>query len=258
MQFVEGVCCGAIGVRREFTGLNPVSAALMKAGAVLHVVKHNCVIEGYPLPKKGSAIVTANHYSRYDPIIASHLGFNAGRIIRTVVKKSLVVRGAYESREFLESIGDKADPADYKPLEAFTMRGIGVIPILRDNPGIDFAKQCFAVLSSAQLLGIFLQETRNEAGLLRNLQTGAAFFASHRRFHEVPVYAIAFSKNKAIVLKPFTYNELRAEHGREISVAEFTVIIGDRIAAALPKEVQEDWNIGREIEFKRLSARNRA
>lgn len=252
---VETLYYRGLGIRKEFPELNPISAALMKTGANRHVVKHQCIIEGYPLPQEGTAIITGNHYSNKDPLIACYAGLSmTHRLIRTVVKKSLVVKGAYESADYLESIGDKSEAADYNHLEAFIMRGIGVIPILRDDPASNVAmiRHCYQVLDTGQLLGVFLQASRDEEGLLRNLQIGAARIASKPKYRDIPIHAFAFSKDKATLVKPFTYNQLKNELERDIDVPELTIIIADRIAVALPQKVQEDWETRREVEFARL------
>lgn len=257
MSFVENAFYHVVGIRKEFPELNPIAAVLMKAGANRHVAKNHCIIEGYPLPQAGAAILTGNHYSSKDPLIACYAGLSmAHRLTRTVAKKSLVVRGAYESAEYLESIGDKSEAADYSRLEAFIMRGVGVIPILRDDPQSNIAmiRQCYQILDTGQLLGVFLQASRDEEGLLRNLQIGAARIASRPKYRDIPIHAFAFSKDKTTLVEPFTYNQLKKELERDIDVPEFTIIIVDRIAVHLPKEVQEDWKTRREVEFARLRA----
>ncbi len=262
MRFLEAGIRQAvkIGVRKEFDELNPVSALFMKIGAMRYISKHNCLIDGYPLPNFGAAIITGNHNEEANSYEAAVAGLKVKRLIRTVVKKSLVVQGAYESDEYLKSIGDKKDPQEFNWLKAFVMKGIGVIPILRDNPGINFARICFQVLDSNQLLGIYLQDTRDEEGLLRNLKKGVASFASMKEYRDTPIYEIAFSENRATILEPTTYNQTLTKIREEeplrdaISVAEFTIILADRLASALPQEVQDDWKNRRESEFAYLEA----
>ena len=260
MRFVEAPYYNLIGIRKEFDELNPVSALFMKIGAIGYTSQHHCVIEGYPLPKFGAAIVTGNHNEEANSYEAAVAGLRVRRLIRTVVKKSLVVRGAYESDEYLESIGEKKNSLEYNPLKAFVMKGIGVIPILRHNPGVNFARICFKVLDSSQLLGMFMQDTRDEGGLLRNLKMGVAHLASMDRYRNTPIYEIAFSETSATVLEPITYNQMLAKIREDeplrdvISSAEITINLADRLADTLPQRVQEHWKATRNIELARLVA----
>lgn len=256
-MFIETLYYRGVGIKKEFPELNPVAAALLRIGILWHTKKHHSVVEGYPLPREGTAIITGNHCSQADIYEAGLAGQKSGRLIRTVLKKSLIEKGAYESDEYLNRIGDKKDSADYSPLSAFVMRGVGGIPILRDNPGINFARTCYQVLNSNQLLGIFLQGSRDEDGLLRNLEPGVAFLASKEKYHNVPIHPIAFSKDRALLLEPLTYNQLRDNLGREIDIPELTILITDRIAAALSTHVQAEWQEQRENELRRLIASKR-
>ena len=155
---------------------------------------------------------------------------------------------------YLSSIGDKQDPAEYSRINAYVIKGIGGIPILRHKSGIEYFRTCRQILDSGQLLGIFLQASRDEDGFLRNLMPGAAFFASMKPYRDIPICLIAFSKERAMLLEHFTYNQLRETLGREISAPELTIIFADQIAAALPEKSQQDWLTRREEELKRLTS----
>lgn len=241
-----------IGVKKEFPGLNPIAAGLMELGILWHTRKHRCVVKGYPLPQEGAAIITGNHISASDPYETGLAGRRAGRLIHAVVKKILIQRGAYESDEYLRSIREKRNKEEYNVLKAFVMRGIGSIGVLRDNPDTNFLKSCYQVLDTNQLLGIFLQDTRDEEGLLRRLRPGAAYIASHRKHRDVPIYPIAFSEHSATVLEPVTYNQLRNQLGRDIKVPELTIILADIIVSSLPQRIQDDWKTRKAEEYKQL------
>ncbi len=246
-----------LGVRKEYSELNPLAVAIFLLTSTFHTVKHISILEGYPLPKSGAAILTGNHHRDADIykgcILVRHTAHRLGT--RAVVRKSLIDPESRESEEYLKKIGNKQDDLNKpNPMRAFVLRGLGVIPIPRDNPGHDFVKKIDEVLKSHQISGLFLQETRNEDCLLRNLQTGAAFFA--RRHPDVPVYPLAFSgppdgPDKVTALKPFTYAEI--SNGEKISVGELTIMIADMIASALPQRVQKDWETRRPEEFQRLT-----
>ena len=243
-----------LGIRKEFPELRPVPPTLLGIGVLLHLMKHHSVVEGYPLPREGAGIMAGNHFLQSDSYEAALAGWKSGRLIHPVVKKSLVEKGAFESDEYLASIGDKGDPAEYDPINAFVMTGIGAIPILRDNPGIAYIRACRKILDSDQLLGMFLQPSRDEKGFLRNLMPGVAYLASMKPYRDTPICLFAFSEEKAIGLKHITYNQLSNKLGKELSVAELTIIFADRIAQALPRRAQNNWKQVRKNEFRGLAA----
>lgn len=251
----------ALGIRKEFPELNPIAAGLLIAKSAIHIRKHHSIIEGYPLPMQGAAILTANHHREADTYKGVAIGRDVGRIIRPVLRKSLIYPNCEESAEFLLSIGDKQDKLNkYDPLRAFVLRGIGAIGLMRDNPGHDWIRTCKAALQANQLLSVFLQFTRHEDGCLRELQGGAALLM--KMHPKIPVYPVALSglpdgPDKATVLKPFTCAEKEAEYDRELNPVELTMIIADKIAEALPERVQLDWQTRRKEELNRLTSSRR-
>lgn len=249
------------GIRQEFPELDRQAALMMLGRSWWHVLRHHSILEGN-FPTTGAAILVGNHHRDGDVYKTFAAVSKTGRLIgRTVVRKSLVDPRpqAKESVKYLELIGDKQDEYNkFSPTRAYTLLGVGAIPILRDNPGIEFFKTCDQVLGTDQLLGIFLQPTRHKDCLLRNLQPGAAFLA---RLHpDVPVYPIAFSgspdgRDRMVVLPPFTYSQLLKEFGKTIDTNELTILIADRIAEGLPRRVQIDWReTTRAAEITRLSS----
>ncbi len=257
-----------LGVEKEFADPNPLAATLLDPiAATLLVVKtrryirkHQSVVEGYPLPKKGAAIVTGNHHKEGDSFKAlEHAIQTAGRLIDVAVKMSLVKKGAVESREYLESIDAYEDDKDdeYNPIYSFVLRHTGAIGLLRDNPDRNFVRKVHAGLRSGHLIGIYLQPHRYDDCFLRNLQTGAAYFA--KKYPDIPVYPIAFSgppdgPDKATFIEPYTYNQMRDKYGREISAEELTVMTADMIVSELPLASSIDWQVGRSVELDRLTA----
>lgn len=246
-----------LGIRKEFSGLNPIAAWLLMYGASRYVRKHQSVIEG-SLPETGAAIITGNHFQEGDSLKTLYAGkVTASRLTsRTVVKMSLVKRGAYESEEYFRSIGkEEGDLDKHSRVKAFALRGAGVIPILRDNPDPGFANLCNEVLRSGQILGMFMQASRDKDCLLRNLQPGVAIFAM--RHPNIPVYSIAFSgspdgPDKISIRESFTYAQKKEEFGRKLSIAEFTILIADTIAEGLPERSRTDWITRRPNELEHL------
>ncbi len=250
----------ALGIRKEFPELNPLAALLLVIKTKNYVRKHHPIIDGAPLPAIGGGILTGNHRDEGDIYKALQAGIiTAGRLTsRAVVKRSLVYRDSLESPEFLASLGNKTHELnDFNPIRAFVLLGTGVFPRLRDvPPDRDFIRQIDGLIDSGQLWGCYLQLTRYDDCLLRNLQIGAAWFA--RRHPDTPVYSLASSgppdgPDRITVVKVGTYNEISAKHGRKVGVGELTIIYADMTAKFLPQRVQTDWLTRREIELSRLT-----
>ncbi|MFH1295469.1 MAG: hypothetical protein ABIH84_02730 [bacterium] len=245
------------GFINDFSGVNPVAVGIFIAKALIHARKYHSVIEGHHLPTTGPAILTSNHHREDDVYKGVLVALRDGRLsTRAVMKKILIDPNARESEKYLQSIGAKYDDSK-KPsrMQIFVLKGIGVIPVLRDNPGTDVATQCNKVLNAGRILSIFLMPSRNEECLLRNLQLGVAILAI--RHPEIPICPLASSgspdgPDKIIVLKPFTYAEKVAELGRKPRPGELIIMIADMIATALPERSQQDWQTRREEELERL------
>lgn len=242
----------------EFTGLNPLAVGLLVLKSRKHAKKNHSIIEGHPLPATGAAIITANHHKEADTYKGILAGLAVGRIIRPVLRKSLIYPNCEESAEFLASVGNKQDKLNkYSPLRAFVLRGIGAIGIMRDNPGRDWIRSSKKTLENGLMLSAFLQLTRHDDGCLRDLQNGAAYLM--QKYPDTPTYEVALSgtpngPDKAKILKPITYNQLRRRLGKEISIPELTIILADRLAQALPKRPRNNWKSARKKEIKRLAA----
>lgn len=258
-MFIEGLeqrYYRTLGIRKECPELNPLAVGLLIARSAIHAKKHHSIIEGYPLPTEGAAIITANHHRKADTFKGILAGRAAGRIIRPILRKSLIYPNCEESQEFLESIGNKQDDLSrYSPLRAFALRGIGAIGLMRDNPGHDWMRPSKKALESGQLLSAFLQLTRHEDGCLRDLQGGAAMLM--KMYPSIPVYPVALSgspdgPDKAVISKPLTYNEKKAEYGRNLTIPELTIILADIIAENFPERPKQHWQTTREEEVERL------
>lgn len=258
-MFIEQLYYRGLGVKKEFPELNPLAAGLMIAKSITHTKKHHSIIEGH-FPLDGPAIITGNHHREDDVYkICQAARITAGRLpTRAVIRMSLIRRNSQESAEYLASIGNKQDCLNkYNPLRALVLRGVGVYGILRDNPGLSFVRWGNGILTTKQMLGIFLQPSRDEKCLLRNLQPGAAFFA--KKHPDVSIYLFACSgppdgPDKLTILDPITYAQQSAEMGRKPSIGEFTVILADKVATVLPEKSQLDWLTRRTIELTRLTS----
>lgn len=258
-MFIEQLYYRGLGVKKEFPELNPLAAGLMTAKSIIYTKKHHSIIEG-GFPTAGAAIFAGNHHSEADVYkICQASRITAGRLpSRAVVRMSLIRPNSQESAKYLASIGNKQDNLNkYNAFRAFVLKGIGVYGIMRDNPGLDFVRWGDAILKTDQMLGIFLQPSRDEECSLRNLQSGAAFFA--KRHPDIPIYLFACSgspaePDKLTILEPITYAKKSKEVGRQLSLGEFTIIMADMVAAVLPKRSQLDWETRRETELTRLTA----
>lgn len=247
------------GIKQEFPELDRQAALMMLGRSWFRVLKHQSILEGN-FPTTGADILVGNHHQDrdIDKIVAAVS--RTGRLIgRTVVRKSLVDPSpqARESAEYLESIGNKQDEYNkFSPTRAYTLLGIGVIPILRDKPGTTFLHTCDQVINTGQLLGIFMQPTRHEDCLLEGLEPGIGLLA--KKYPHTPVIPVAFSgppdgPDRMTVRPSFTYAQLLKKIGRKITADELTILIADMIAKGLPPRVQENWwQITRTKEIARL------
>lgn len=247
------------GLRLESEDANPLAVTIMTLRSGLHVAIHRTIIEG-ALPACGSAIVTGNHHRPEDVYKGFYACVLAGRFPNTIVKESLISRKPKESEEFLASIGGKQDEFNrYNPIRAWVLRNSGVYGINREHPGIGCIRWLDQQLASDRLAALYIQHTRHPDCLLENLQPGTAFFA--KRHPDTPVYFLFSSgppdePDKLTISEPVTYREATQAIGKELSVGEFTVYLGDIGARIAPLRVRQDWQTRRELELQRLTAPN--
>lgn len=249
-----------MGFTSGFEGVDPIATFIIGSKAKSYMRKNETVIDGR-LPKDGAVILAGNHRDKGDSYKTFMAGWAVGRITtRVIVKASLVDPNGMESEEFLASLGNRQEEySEYDKYTAWVLKRAGVIPHRRDKkPTRDFLRTCDQVINSGGLLGVYMMQTRNSEGLLANLQEGAAFFA--KKHPDTLVQPMAFSgppngrRDRLTIPRPFTYNQKRDQLGRDISVGEFTVIIGDAIAEGLPSEAWLDWQNRRPEELARLTA----
>lgn len=283
LKRVEQTYYHALGIEEEFKNPDPaiipfaglkieyppavanvIAITLLRAKSKFYVWKHKSIIEGQEnLPKEGSVILASNHQGEEDTYKISTAIMESGRVGCAVVKKGLVVKGFTESDSYLASIGAEEDSFHYKPLNAFVMKRMGVIPVNREDPDyIEFMEMSNKVLRAGRQEIIFLQPHRYADCILRNLQVGAAILAKSYPNTQVILMASSNSPeepDKLTILPGVTYNGIKKSLGRKtISAAELTIIFADMIAPDLPKPAYEDWRQEtRETEFNRLTSRRR-
>lgn len=247
----------ALGVRREFPKLNRLALTLLVMKSLSHVRKHESIIDGFPLPTEGPFILTGNHRADDDNYKACVAGVRAGRLIRPILKKGLVVRGFQESQAYLQSI-EAEESLQYDTLMAFVLRGVGSTAIDREHlDATTFMKQTGQILRS-QILGIFIQPHRYPDGGLRHLQLGPAILAMRHPTILIAPFTSSGTPDgvdKFTIHQPFTYREKVKEYGRKLSGEEFTMILADIIAGGLPERPRNIWlNGGRDLEIQRLAS----
>ena len=239
--------------------LNPVAVALLSADAICYINRHGTKIEGDSLPKHGPFIVTGNHFNEYDARKGHYFGLMSHRMIRIIVKQSLLKKGAVESDDYLISLNETKEGAikEYSPIKSWVLNRIGTIGILRDHPGLGFRREIQSDIKQGHGVGIFLQDHRQKDCLLENLQPGVAYFA--RVNPDVAIYTLASAGppvdevDRATLLKLGTYNELKAGYGKDLTISELTLIIADLIATSLPEKPLVDWATRWSFELDRLN-----
>lgn len=246
--------------RNELRDTNLAGVALLTAASLTHALTHQTVFDGHPLPRHGRFIVTGNHLSSHDALKGHALALKSGRLLRVVVKQSLIERGATESEEYLATLGDSIEKAtaEYKPFTGFALRSMDVISILRDRVNNGLNPRINGDLALGLGVAIFLQGHRHADNSLSNLEPGAAIIA--RKHPDVPIHPLAFSAppfgvDRVSGIEPTTYNHLKQQYGRTLSLGEITIIIADMVATGLPEGARNIWfNQTRAVEAKRLKA----
>lgn len=235
-------------IKKELKGFNPLAVGLLTADAVWYAKQHGTIFEGEHFPLEGAFIATGNHFNKYDARKAHYRSFVEDlRLLTVVVRRGLIQRDAIESNEFLQRLGETRESvmAEYNPLTAWVLRGMNVVGILRDKPSMEATRRGRNTIKTGRGWAIFMQQHRQADCILRDLQPGAAYFA--QEFPDTPIYPIAFSgppvekTDRATVLKPVTYNILKKEYGRDLTIPELTIMIADMIVTALPESSQIDW-----------------
>lgn len=151
------------------------------------------------LPKKGTkAILTSNHYSNWDPLVYDSCFL---RRYRYLSKKEL-----FENK----FIG-------------WIIRGIGGIPIDRDNLSPQSYKEIMTLLKKNEQVFIFPEGTRNKSGSkeLLEIKSGFLTFASKGECDIIPMVMYQkpkfLRKNYVLVGEPF---KLQAENPKRLTKEE--------------------------------------
>lgn len=118
---------------------------------------------GGNLPKRGPAIVCANHLGWWDPII---FALACRRRIYFLAKAEL-----FDNKAF-----------------ALLLRSIGAFPVRRGEPDRRAIEWALRVLKEGKVLGIFPEGTRDRTGTLRRAEPGVGLLVLHSGAPVVPGY----------------------------------------------------------------------
>ena len=155
------------------------------------------------VPKEGSAIICANHYSNYDPFAAAIF---LDRLPRYIGKKEL-----FENK-FL----------------AWLLNEVRVFPLDR-KAAMDMkaVKTGLKVLKDGEILGIFAEGTRVKEGQQVEAKGGVALFAMKGNANVIPC---------AISGKYKFRNTIRVEYGEPPTLEEFR---GQKLTAEVMSEITD-------------------
>lgn len=250
-----------LGINIEYPKTNKAALAGFVAASKIFVRITGVEIVG-GFPKERGAIVASNHTSTTNAFSACVACVTTSeRIIRGVARESLLDPKIKESDEVLERTGkkDKFDVMNFPlvaQIIAFTLRGIGAIPVQRgsDRNSMQdrkFLTTCDEVIDSGQMLGLFIQETRVKAGDLSNVFPGVGVVA--RRHQDTPIIPVTILNkrfgNRMIIGDPTSYNELAQEAGKRLGAREVTALVVDRIAANHHPSVNINWQLNDRAKF---------
>ncbi len=211
-------------------------------------------IEG-EFPGTGAAIAVGNHTSTLNGFMAYLASIETGhRIARMVAKETLFHPGRKEPDEVLQRTGKENafDPMTLPLIAdtvAFTLRGIGGIPVYRGkNRNISrdrqFLKTCGEILDAEQFLGLFIQETRVKEGDLRDVFPGVGVLVREHKTTPVIPVAILSGKygNKMVIGQSVTGQQLEEEAGHKLTSREMTARVVDKIADIHHPYVRAKWH----------------
>lgn len=163
------------------------------------------------IPLEGGLILCANHLSYLDAIF---LGLSVKREIRFIGKDK------YANAFMLKSI--------FKWLGAF-----GINP---EKPDLTAIKNCFKVVKSGEVLGIFPEGTRILKGKISNPMPGAVMIAHKTK---TPLFYVRikpkkgvfklFRKTDVYIGKSVTVEELGVTNGRDNEYKNASVLLMERV-----------------------------
>jgi len=167
------------------------------------------IVNLHNLPKKGAAILCANHNSEVDMFF---IGYKTKRLIRWMAKEELF---------------------KFRPL-GFVLSRLGAFPVKRGKADVGAIRKALQLLEEGHIVGVFPQGTRTR-GQGRNLKakSGVAMLAANSNAPLIPVAlegsAKPFSKIRVVYGEPYYLNiEKDRKHSNE-ELNEMSQLILDKI-----------------------------
>ena len=156
------------------------------------------------IPREGGVILCANHISNHDPLV---LGIASPRNLAFLAKKEL-----YRFKIF-------------HPI----LKGLKIIPVDRDKPGMDSLKKVIKVLKDDEAVGIFMQGRRRRKNMSEpdtgDYKAGVALFAIKGQAPVVPIFIqsryLPFSKVIINIGQPISFEEY---WGKKVRTEELNTI----------------------------------
>ncbi len=145
------------------------------------------------LPKKGSAIIAANHNSSWDPFLVA---VASSRPVFFMAKAEL-----YNNR-----------------LLAVILAGLHAFPVKRGTADRGAIRRALDILNEGKILGIFPEGTRTKNSSVQAAQTGAAMLALKSGTEVIPVACIGTARK---IPWGWGRNKLRVRVGRPMNMDKF-------------------------------------
>ena len=178
------------------------------------------------VPRRGPLLVVSNHLNNADPIILMAL---VPRVIHTMAKEEL-----------------------FRPPVGWMARGLSSFPVRRGQSDRQAIRTALEYLRAGSCVGMFPEGTRSRSGGLRKAHPGAGLLALRSRATIQPVGMVGTSKLRhplsvlgrpridIIFGEPFEL-PTRGGDGRDLSPAEATALMMQRIAELLPPELRGEY-----------------
>jgi 1-acyl-sn-glycerol-3-phosphate acyltransferase len=164
------------------------------------------------IPRRGGALVCANHQSMLDPPI---VGMAAGRHLAYLARKTLFKH----------------------PLLGWFLRKVDGIPLDQSGMGIQGIKATLKSLKTGDVVVIFPEGTRSKTGELQQLKGGFIALARRAKVPLVPCGSIGAHECLPRGTGGLRFRRIRCVYGEAISVSEIESLSDEQLLATVHSRI---------------------